>query len=294
VHKLAPLVSKNIPIPIGPQTDAEQTWSEIILPLLNGINDNVIEIHHRGFTQILKNAIAYSGAGEVNVEVVYTAAKIRIAVRDRGVGVFEKMRSGMNLKDTRHAALELAKGKQAAQGTGLFFVSLLFDEFTMRSGDMVFSRLSQNDWLLAEHDDHEQGTLVAMAIHPRSPRTVEEVQQQASSIPANTVRVNVMVKRAAEGHEEGVHFEATRAGGKMQKITGETLESAEEAQTLLAPYGAFNEVFLDFAGIREIGQAFAEEIFRNFKSQHPQTKLSWGNAKPEVDEVIQGVAEAAA
>lgn len=36
----------------------------------------------------------------------------------------------------------------------------------------------------------------------------------------------------------------------------------------------FQSVVLDFSGVEEIGQGFADEVFRVFQQAHPQTQLT--------------------
>jgi hypothetical protein len=46
-------------------------------------------------------------------------------------------------------------------------------------------------------------------------------------------------------------------------------------------------VELDFAGIAEIGQAFADEMFRVFAQAHPQIRMTPLNAAPAVAQMIK-------
>jgi anti-anti-sigma regulatory factor len=51
----------------------------------------------------------------------------------------------------------------------------------------------------------------------------------------------------------------------------------------------FKEVYLDFRDVTDIGQAFADEIFRVFKNDHPNILLIPVNLRPEVARMIQRV-----
>jgi hypothetical protein len=51
----------------------------------------------------------------------------------------------------------------------------------------------------------------------------------------------------------------------------------------------FSEVILDFAGINNIGQAFADEIFRVFAKQHPEVQIVTFNVPPDVRDMIDHV-----
>ncbi|MGK5091137.1 STAS-like domain-containing protein [Deltaproteobacteria bacterium TL4] len=44
-------------------------------------------------------------------------------------------------------------------------------------------------------------------------------------------------------------------------------------ERLLARFDRFKEIHLDFSGIDQIGQAFADEIFRVFVKEHPEIQL---------------------
>ncbi|MGH8672553.1 MAG: STAS-like domain-containing protein [Burkholderiales bacterium] len=294
MHKLSPLASKTLTFPITPDFSVEAVWSESILPLLKGINDNVIELLHYGFAQLAGNVVAHSASPDVVVEILYTTAKIRISINDSGVGVLSKLAGRLGMCDARHAAVELVRGKvQKNPQDGVAVTARMFDEFTLRSGNLMLSRVGANDWLLASHEASSPGTFIVMANHPRSPRTVQEVFEQGAQLP--TIRANLLVKQAAAGdHAEAPQYEHSRAGGKLSKSTGETLESADEAKQLLEPYTGFNEIFLDFAGVKEIAAEFADEAFKGFRARNPGIKLMWGNANVEVEETIQGVAESAA
>ena len=48
----------------------------------------------------------------------------------------------------------------------------------------------------------------------------------------------------------------------------------------------FQTVVLDFAGVDEIGQAFADEVFRVFQLAHPQTTLLPQNLSPAVAAMV--------
>ncbi|MEK7246505.1 MAG: STAS-like domain-containing protein, partial [Pseudomonadota bacterium] len=49
------------------------------------------------------------------------------------------------------------------------------------------------------------------------------------------------------------------------------------------------EVILDFEGVPQIGQAFADEIFRVFRQDHPGIDIFAIRTNPEVAETIERV-----
>ena len=198
-------------------------------------------------------------------------------VRDYGVGIFKKLQTVYGYGDPRDALLELSKGKlttssQAHSGEGIFFTSRMFDAFHIHSGSLLFGRMnliSSDDWLI-EVDDIEsiQGTEIFMTISLATERTTKEVFDAAVS----------------EFEEYG--FTRTHVPIKLAKFGNEQLVSRSQAKRVLARFDRFKEVLLDFEGVVTIGPAFADEIFRVFPSQHPETRLSWASTSREIDQMI--------
>ncbi|MBU1083906.1 MAG: STAS-like domain-containing protein, partial [Candidatus Omnitrophica bacterium] len=59
---------------------------------------------------------------------------------------------------------------------------------------------------------------------------------------------------------------------------GANYVSRSQARRVLAGLEKFKTVVLDFKGIEAIGQAFADEIFRVWKSAHTDKEISARNA----------------
>lgn len=64
------------------------------------------------------------------------------------------------------------------------------------------------------------------------------------------------------------------------------LVSRSQAKRLLARVDRFKTVLLDFSGIESVGQAFADEIFRVFRKQHPEVAILPCNANEAVERMI--------
>ncbi|WP_081687044.1 STAS-like domain-containing protein [Chitinilyticum litopenaei] len=69
-------------------------------------------------------------------------------------------------------------------------------------------------------------------------------------------------------------------------IDNESLVSRSQARRLAARFEGFKMVVLDFDQVEEIGQAFADEIFRVFASDHPDVRLHTLNANTAVQRMI--------
>lgn len=69
--------------------------------------------------------------------------------------------------------------------------------------------------------------------------------------------------------------------------------SRSEAKRLVAGLEDFREVELDFSKVAGIGQGFANEVFRVWQREHPDTKLVPTNLSPAVAFMVERVADVA-
>jgi anti-sigma regulatory factor (Ser/Thr protein kinase) len=275
---LKPLATKKVVLAVTPDLQEDLVWSRDIKPELSGLKDNVLAICAHGVTEMLNNVISHSQSASANVDLTRNAAEVQIMVQDRGIGIFRKIKEQYNLTDLHHAVLELAKGKLTTDkahhsGEGIFFTSRMFDDFTMTSDGLFFARSGKtNDWLLeGSRKPIESGTTVAMAIHTNAIQTVQEV--------FNAYR--------AEFDEFG--FSKTVIPLTLMSVGDEQLISRSQAKRLMARVNEFREVILDFKGITSIGQAFADEVFRVYRTEHPQVNLHWIHANDDVERLITRV-----
>lgn len=250
-------------------------WRTRIAGLLPGLPRNVADIWHFGFTEMVNNAIDHSEGQHLRVTVETTAATTSMTITDDGVGIFRKIQTELGLEDERHAVLELAKGKLTTDakrhtGEGIFFASRVFDDYAIVSGGVVFShdRGRNEDWIL-ERENPERGTLVYMSIGNTSTRTTREI-----------------FDKYATGRNDYA-FTRTVVPVRLAKQGQEQLVSRSQAKRLLARIERFKVVVLDFDGVDTIGQAFADEVFRVFPSEHPTVKLVPTNATREVKRMIR-------
>lgn len=202
-------------------------------------------------------AIDHSGAETVTVGMSRTALHTTGWVADEGEGIFLKIQRALNLYDPREAILELAKGKLTTDpvnhsGEGIFFSSKVFDAYDIRSGNLHFMHdVGELDVLAEREKESKQGTLVLMRLDNESPRVIKDVFDQFSSPEEYTFDKTIVPVRLA-AHE------------------GEKLVSRSQAKCLTLRFEQFRHVILDFNGVQEIGQAFADEVFRVFQAAHPK------------------------
>ncbi len=272
VYKLHPeiVTSENYQL-AGLEEDL--VWREFIPPKLGALPDNVIDIWNYGFTEMLNNAIDHSQGRHAVVSVEKNPSFTQISITDDGEGIFRRIQRLLGLHDERHALLELAKGKLTTDpenhtGEGIFFSSRMFDEYAILSGGVYFSHefSKPEDWIM-ERENPRSGTTVFMQLTNNSSRTVKSV-----------------FDKYASGSEYG--FDKTVVPVTMARYGNELLVSRSQAKRLLARVDRFKIVIFDFSGIDQIGQAFADEVFRVFKNKHPEMQLYFSQATPPVEDMI--------
>ncbi|OCQ96746.1 ArsR family transcriptional regulator [Limnothrix sp. PR1529] len=249
-------------------------WDADIRPLVKDLPDNVKDIWAYGFTEMLNNAIDHSSGQTVVVQLERTAIDTQIIIYDDGEGIFKKIQRELYLHDERHAVLELAKGKLTTDperhtGQGIFFTSRMFDEFAILSGSVHFSHQfsEAEDWISGE-SDFKSGTAIFMKLNNNTSRTSKQVFDSFSS-------------------GDDYAFTKTVVPVRLAQYGNEKLVSRSQAKRLLAGVDKFKVVVFNFAGVDAIGQAFADEVFRVFKRQHPEMQLVCLNTNQEVEQMIR-------
>jgi hypothetical protein len=251
----------------------DRVWTELFSPVLQDLPDNVRDIWHYAVTEMVNNAIDHSRSANVAVGLVRDALNTTAYVADEGEGIFLKIKRALGLYDPREAILELAKGKLTTDparhtGEGIFFSSKVMDAFDIRSGHLHFMR--DDEWgegVLLERPAEAPGTLVLLRLANDSPRKLNEVFDQFAA-------------------PEEYTFAKTIVPVRLALYEGEKLVSRSQAKRLTQRFERFQTVVLDFAGVEEIGQAFADEVFRVFHNAHPQTQLLPINMAAAVERMI--------
>jgi anti-sigma regulatory factor (Ser/Thr protein kinase) len=274
-YRLKTIIDHSFSLEVTPALAEDVEWRQKILPLMADVSENVRDICHYGFTEMVNNVIDHSESDGATIGIRRTARSIHLMVMDEGIGIFNKLQRVFELDDPRHALLELSKGKLTTDpdshtGEGIFFTSRMFDEFTISSGTMLFKRFNNldDDWLIevTEHPPTE-GTAIVMMIHPQATYTTKDIFDRFA--------------------DDDFGFSRTHVPIQMAIYEGEKLISRSQARRILARVERFKEVLLDFRGVVEIGQAFADEIFRVFHREHPEIVLKTMFTNPNIDHMIE-------
>lgn len=270
-YYLKPIVEKEFQMEISDDLEEDRVWRQFLSPLFKDVKRNVLNICHYGFTEMFNNVLEHSEGKIARVRLKRTIKEIDLFVVDDGIGIFNNVAKKLGLEDPRHAILELSKGKLTTDprrhtGEGIFFTTRMFDTFRILSETIHFAYYRNYDWLIEDKKEHHQGTAIKMQIETDSERTLKEVFDKYSGEDYGFTRTHVFVGLLTYGEEN--------------------LVSRSQAKRLLARFNQFREVVLDFEGVEYIGQAFADEIFRVFKNNHPGIRITWVRANEDVSKMI--------
>jgi hypothetical protein len=249
-------------------------WDQDPSPLLKPLPQNVVDIWHYGFTEMLNNAKDHSVGTMILVKLSKTAVTTEMMIADNGIGIFKKIQEAFNLPDQRYAILELAKGKLTTDpsrhtGEGVFFSSRMFDRFSI-GADKTYYGLrigDDSDWVM---DWGDAGTTVFMELSNHTARTPKKIFDQYA------------------GPDEDYGFNKTVVPVNLAQYGNDKLISRSQAKRVVSRLELFKTILFDFTGVPSIGQAFADEIFRVFANEHPTISLLSIHANSEVQRRSRG------
>ena len=99
---------------------------------------------------------------------------------------------------------------------------------------------------------------------------------------ASDRRIADVFGRFSSGEAGDYGFSRTHVPMELAQFGDSNLISRSQAKRVLARLDRFDEIMLDFKGIKLIGQGFADELFRVFAQAHPSLKLVVINANDDV------------
>lgn len=273
-YKLRNFIEERFVEKVSASIQEDVEWRNKVLPLMNGLADNIIEICQHGFTEIVNNVIDHSESERFHIFVRRNIVRVELLVWDLGIGIFNKIQQDFRLEDPRHAVLELSKGKLTSDptkhtGEGIFFTSRMFDQFSILSGELFFCSFPEDDDWLIEVENRaksKRGTLITMKIGIKAKQTAKEIFRRYQ--------------------DDDFRFSRTHVLLELVKYEGEQLVSRSQAKRLLARVDRFSEVILNFRGVSTIGQAFADEIFRVYQNEHLDMSIIAIRTTPEVRMMI--------
>ena len=264
----------------------DKVWRDSIHPLLDDMPVKAYKSSNYIFTEMLNNAIDHSDGTQVKITVIKNSFKAAFSISDNGVGIFTKISDAMKLDEKRFAILELAKGKfttdpNSHTGEGIFFSSKAADLFAIFSDELMFVPInkanaeSKIDSMVSDYtgSNLQKGTDILFVVQYNHSKTMKELFDKYTEEPEHYgfTKTIVPVKLLEYGDDAAL------------------FTSRSQAKRLIVRFERFKHIVLDFDGVDEIGQGFADEIFRVFRCQHPEISLSSENCNEQVSYMINRV-----
>jgi STAS-like domain of unknown function (DUF4325) len=275
------IIRKNYSLP---GVDESLLWERDFMPWVDSVA-NVKNILHHGFTEMVNNANDHSQGKRLTVTYFANAVTTYLTVRDDGLGVFQRVATKMKFDDLRLSLLELAKGKFTTDsknhtGEGIFFTSQAFDSFFLMANGLTYTKINLKPTKTsidsipapASLASNASGSLVYMVIRPGTKRTLREVFQKYEV-----------------DEPDDLTFGKTKIPMRLASIGDENLLSRSQAKRVAGRLEQFKIVELDFEGVQEIGQAFADELFRVFQNTNPDLRLIPINVNADVQRMIKRI-----
>lgn len=231
--------------------------------ILDGIEENVLNILRWSVTEMINNAIEHSESEKVWVKMKRDEGVISFTVTDWGVGIFYKIRNSFGFPDEISAVQHLLKGKQTTDekqhsGLGIFFTSKMLNRMSIESGEKEIII------------DNNIGDVFVKIVSPHVGTVI------SGAVKLNT---DVSLKKVFDEftNQDTFEFTKTKVLVKMYKL-GRNLISRSEARRMLFGLDKFESIILDFKDVETVGQGFADEVFRVWQNLHTNIKIEHENA----------------
>lgn len=224
---------------------------------LHGTEENISSILFYVFTEMLNNAIEHSESKYIEISMTREQNTLSFIVEDYGIGVFRNVMKKRHLKSEIEAMQDLVKGKTTTQphshsGEGIFFTSKIVELFVLESfGYRLRADNKIHDYFFESQSDKKRGTKVTCTINLKTKMHLNDIFGQ-------------FVTDIGE-----VGFDKTKIKVHLFTI-GTTYISRSQARRILSGLEKFKTIILDFDKVTTVGQAFADEVFRVFREQHPE------------------------
>lgn len=262
-----------IDLEITPNLEETKVWSKYIKPMVLNHSPNILASCAYGFSEILNNVIDHSEGTKVYIEVKIDNKKININIFDNGIGIFQKIKNALKLDSITESLLHLSKGKFTTDpskhtGEGIFFTSRIFDKFTIFSSHLYYT-FQKKEWFLSSEKKERfgEGTNIGMVLSLNSKIKPKDIFDKY------------------QGKNFG--FNKTIVAVFLSADPGDPHVSRSQAKRLLMGLEKFKTIVLDFKGVRFVGQAFVDEIFRVFQNEYPNITIEYFNVNKEVEDMIK-------
>jgi anti-sigma regulatory factor (Ser/Thr protein kinase) len=262
----------NITIPY----DEFRVWKQLIAPKLTNLNEMAEEIIEYAITEILNNAQDHSGGNNVSISIYQDKHELSVTISDNGVGIFKHLMEHLHLEQALDAAIELCKGKLTTQperhsGEGLFFTLHAVDRLTICANAHCLE-LTDSQATFNKEAQEISGTKVTVQLRKTMNRSLETVFNAFCHVNEDEIPV----------------FDQTVFRLQLAQTEGRLI-SRSQAKRVMNGMERFAIVEVDFTGVDNIGQGFADEMFRVWPSFHKETVIKATHANEKVNKLISRI-----
>lgn len=234
------------------------------------IRKNISDILGYAFSEMLNNAIEHSDSKAIKVTMKKEKDNISFKVIDKGVGIFNNIMRKKKLQNTMEAIQDLLKGKQTTapamhSGEGIFFTSKVANVLLIQGSrkKIVFNNIL--DDIFINDIKKITGTKIAFSVDLNSKKNLNEIFRQYT--------------------DSSFEFSKTTVTIRLYKMESKYI-SRSQARRIVSGLEKFKTITLDFKDVKLLGQGFADEIFRVWKSNHPDISIKTINADENVEFMI--------
>jgi anti-sigma regulatory factor (Ser/Thr protein kinase) len=239
--------------------------------IFRDLPDNIVKVVDYAFTEMLNNAIEHSRSQKIIVRMERQESGISFTVNDRGIGIFRNIMESRGLANEIEAIQDLLKGKQTSapdrhSGEGIFFTSKMADVLIIRGSNKKLMFDNRIGDIFVKDIQPVIGTRVDFSISKGATTDLELVFNRYAGEPYSFDKTYIAIEQfTAEGN----------------------YVSRSQARRVLSQLEKFRTVVLDFKNVELVGQAFADEVFRVWKNQHPDIAIEVKNANENVMMMIE-------
>ncbi len=240
------------------------------------IPENIKSIFEYAFSEIFNNAIDHSKSKKINFLVKLDKNILSFIINDYGIGVFRNIMQKRNLKSEIEAIQDLLKGKTTTapklhSGEGIFFTSKVGDEFILDSyGYQFIANNKIKDIFVKKVKGQKKGTKVTFNIDLNNKYHLNDVFKRYTNIVKN--------------NEYG--FDKTEIKIRLYSIGGVNI-SRSQARRVLSGLEKFKIIVMDYDKVPNVGQAFADEIYRVFKNKRKNIQIKNINMNEAVEFMVK-------
>lgn len=254
--------------------EEDRPWAQDFAAAL-ALPADVARMLRHALSELLNNAIEHSGGRTVTVSMRRSALQAQLLVADDGRGAFDTIRAACAIDDPAQAMFEIAKGRLTTRpaghgGRGLYHTAALADVFDLHANGRGWRRIAAEadaDGCSARwqpvRTPSGAGTTVYVAVALDTARTLDQALRTGSREGCRgwIDHARLPLRLLAEDGVLESRALARRVGWRLEHCAAATL---------------------DYAGITDVGPAFADEIGRVLPQRLPGLQWQRVNATPAV------------